>query len=127
MRAIPPLVSTHWLARNIDDPELVIIDIRSSEEYSTGHIPKATNIPFPSWAVTRNDLLLELPEVSDLFNIIGSAGIKSNSKVVIINKTDIPFNLADATRVACTLLYGAVKNVAVLNPVNVLKRGGCPC
>jgi len=115
MRAIPPLVSTHWLAKNIDDPELVIIDIRCGEEYRAAHIPEAINVPFPSWAVTRNDLLLELPEVGDLFNTTGSAGIRSSSKVVVVNKTDTPFNLADATRVACTLLYGGVKNVAVLN------------
>jgi thiosulfate/3-mercaptopyruvate sulfurtransferase len=115
MRAIPPLVSTHWLAKNIDDSELVMIDIRRSEEYTAGHIPNAINVPFPSWATTKNDLLLELPEVGDLFNTIGSVGIKSNSKVVIVNKTDTQFNLADTTRVACTLLYGGVKNVAILN------------
>ena len=115
MRAISPIISTNWLRKNIDDPKLVIIDIRSSEEYTAGHIPKAINVPFPSWAVTRNNLLLELPEVGDLFNTIGSAGIKSNSNVIVVNKTDTPFFLADATRVACTLLYGGVKNVAVLN------------
>ena len=115
MRAIPPLVSTHWLAKNINDSGLVIIDIRRSEEYTAGHIPNAINVPFPSWAITKNDLLLELPEVGNLFNTIGSAGIKSNSKVVIVNKTDTQFNLADTTRVACTLLYGGVKNVAILN------------
>jgi len=115
MRAIPPLVSTQWLAKNVDDPQLVIIDIRSSEEYAAGHIPNAINVPFPSWAPTKNDLLLELPEVGDLFNTIGSAGIRSNSKVVAVNRTDTHFSLADTTRVACTLLYGGVKDVAVLN------------
>ena len=115
MRAIPPIVSTNWLRKNIDAQKLVIIDIRSSEEYTAGHIPRAINISFPSWAVTRNDLLLELPEVGHLFKTIGSAGIRSNSNVVVVNKTDTPFNLADATRVACTLLYGGFKNVAVLN------------
>ena len=115
MRVIPPIISTHWLRKNIDDPKLVIIDIRTSEEYTAGHIIKAINVPFPLWAVTRNNLLLELPEIGDLFNTIGSAGIKSNSNVVVVNKTDTPFFLADATRVACTLLYGGVKNVAVLD------------
>ena len=115
MRAISPVVSTIWLRKNIGAPRLVMIDIRSSEEYNAGHIPQSINVPFPSWAVTRNDLLLELPEVGELFKAIGFAGIKSNSNVVVVNKTDTPFNLADATRVACTLLYGGVKNVAVLN------------
>lgn len=115
MRAISPVISTNWLRKNIDGLKPVIIDIRSSDEYATGHIPQAINIPFPSWAVTRNDLLLELPDVGELSKTIGFAGIRSNSNVVVVNKTDTPFNLADATRVACTLLYGGIKNVAVLN------------
>jgi len=115
MRVISPVISANWLRKNIGAPKLAMIDIRSSEEYNAGHIPGAINTPFPSWAVTRNDLLLELPEVGELFKAIGFAGIESNSNVVVINKTDTPFNLADATRVACTLLYGGVKNVAVLN------------
>lgn len=115
VKAISPIIFTNWLGKNIDDPKLVIIDIRNSEEYKAGHIPKAINVPFSAWAIVKNDLLLQLPEVSELFNTIGSAGIKSNSNVVVVNKTDTPFNLADATRVACTLLYGGVKNVAILN------------
>jgi len=115
MRAISPVISTNWLRKNIDALKPVIIDIRSSEEYGTGHIPQAINVPFPSWAVTRNDLLLELPEVGELSRTIGVAGLRTNSNVIVVNKTDTPFNLADATRVACTLLYGGLKNVAVLN------------
>lgn len=115
MGAIPPLVSTHWLAKNIDGSQFAIIDIRRGEEYTAGHIPNSMSIPFPSWVTARNGLLLELPEVGDLFNTIGSAGIKSNSKVVVVNKTDTHFTLADTTRVACTLLYAGVRNVAVLN------------
>ena len=115
MRAIPPLVSTHWLAKNIDGSQSAIIDIRRSEEYAAGHIPNSIGVPFPSWVTTRNDLLLELPEAGDLFNIIGSAGIRGDSTVVVVNKTDTHFTLADTTRVACTLLYAGVMNVAVLN------------
>jgi len=103
MRAIPPLVSTGWLAKNLDDPTLVIID--------TG----AINVPFRSWAVTRKGLLLELPEVKALFKTIGAAGIKSDSRVVVANKVDIHHDIADATRVACTLMYAGVNNVAILD------------
>ncbi|MCX6010689.1 MAG: rhodanese-like domain-containing protein, partial [Chloroflexi bacterium] len=115
MGAVPPLVSTNWLAKSLDYPKLVIIDIRTDDRYKAGHIPRAINVPFSSWAVTRKGLLLELPEVDELFNTIGTAGIKSDSRVVVANKIDIPHDIADATRVACTLLYAGVNNVAVLN------------
>jgi len=61
---VPPLVSTEWLASNIDNPRLliIIIDIRGFEDYLKGHIPKAVNIPFAlpisAWTSMRNDLLL---------------------------------------------------------------------
>lgn len=115
MRAIPPIISTHWLAKNIDEPKLVIIDIRTNDNYKAGHIPRAINVPFSSWVVTKQGLLLELPKVDELFKTIGSAGIKSDSRVVVVNKTDIHHDIADATRVACTLIYADVNNVAILN------------
>ena len=88
-RAIFPIISTDWLGKNMNDPKLIIMDVRSSEEYKAGHIPNAVNISAPTWFVTRNELLLELPEEADLFNTIGSAGIKSDSIVVIVTKTDL--------------------------------------
>ena len=115
MRTIPPLVTTKWLAENIAEPKLVVIDIRNSDEYQADHIPRAVNAPFASWAKASGELLLELPQPGELFATIGSAGIKSDSKVVVVNKTDTPHTLADAARVACTLIYGGVENVAVLN------------
>ena len=48
MRAISPIVSTDWLEKHLDDPKLVIVDIRLGEEYAAGHIPHAINVPFPS-------------------------------------------------------------------------------
>jgi thiosulfate/3-mercaptopyruvate sulfurtransferase len=115
MKTITPLVTTKWLAENITRPGLVAIDIRNSDEYKDGHIPGAVNSPFASWAIEKNGLLLELPEADELFDAIGGAGIKSDSRVVVVNKTDTPFDLADAPRVAYTLLYAGVKNVAVLD------------
>jgi thiosulfate/3-mercaptopyruvate sulfurtransferase len=114
-RTIAPLVSTNWLAKNLKEPKLVILDIRTSDSYKGGHIPGAVNVPFRSWAVTRKGLLLELPEDKVLFQIIGAAGIKSDSKVVVANKVDIHHDIADVTRVACTLMYAGVKNVAILD------------
>jgi thiosulfate/3-mercaptopyruvate sulfurtransferase len=112
---LSPLVSTDWLEKNINDPKLVIIDIREHDEYAAGHIPKAIHVPSTSFIVTRGEFLHELPEVDDLLNTIGSAGIKNDSKVVVVNKADNPFALADTAKVACMLLYAGLANVAILN------------
>jgi thiosulfate/3-mercaptopyruvate sulfurtransferase len=108
------LVSTGWLNSHLADPGLVILDVRSVDEYRL-HIPGATNVPFPDWSVTRGELSLELPDLPDLFKIIGSAGIQANSGVVVVHKTGNPYPLADAARVADTLIYAGVRSVAILD------------
>lgn len=123
MREISPIVSTGWLEKNIENPNLVVIDIRLGEEYAVGHIPNAINVPFPEafenpssqWYVERDGLMLEVPEKADLFHTIGAAGIQIDSLVVVVPKAELPHPIVDATRVADTLMYAGIKNVAVLD------------
>jgi thiosulfate/3-mercaptopyruvate sulfurtransferase len=114
-RTISPIVSTDWLDDDLGNPKVIVIDIRNSEEYQTGHIPGAINIPFTSWITTRNGLSLELPDEIELFDVIGSSGIKIDSRIIIVNKADNPYPLADANRTADTLLYAGISNVAILD------------
>jgi len=115
LRAITPIVSTDWLRDNLGNLELIVIDIRSFQEYQAGHIPDAINVPFSSWTTTRNELSLELPDKTDLFKTISTAGIKTSSLVIIVNKADNSFSLADSNRVADTLLYAGLDEVAILD------------
>jgi thiosulfate/3-mercaptopyruvate sulfurtransferase len=122
-RTLDPIVSTGWLEANRGMANLVTLDVRSAKDYGSGHIPNSINVPFSvpvsPWIVMRDGLLLEVPEQSALFNTIGSCGIKPDSLVVIIGTTaeppNPPYPLADAARVADTLIYAGVKNVAILD------------
>jgi thiosulfate/3-mercaptopyruvate sulfurtransferase len=114
-RDIEPFVSADWLEKNLNAPGLLVIDVRSAAEYKKNHIPGALNAGVNSWTVNKNDLLRELPEVKDLFALMGSLGIKDNSKVIIIGKGETDFDRADAIRVAWTVLIAGVKNVSVLD------------
>ncbi len=57
--------------------------------------------------------------MDDLFDTIGNLGITKGSPVVVVtapNPAEPPFyGLANATRVALTLIYAGVKNVAILD------------
>jgi thiosulfate/3-mercaptopyruvate sulfurtransferase len=122
---IDPIVSTDWLAENAGTVNLVILDIRTEGEYLASHIPGSVNEPFPDpfstrWVVSNFDgLWLELPEKEDLFNTIGDLGITRKSLVVIVTTQSPapfqPYGLANATRVALTLIYAGVKNVGILD------------
>ena len=130
-RMIDPIVSTDWRYANSDLETRVIIDIRGPEDYGAGHIPGSINEPFvtafdpctgPSskWiAGTKDCLWLQVPDVNDLLSTVGNLGITPHSKVVIVtapNPKEPPFyGLANATRVADTLIYAGVANVAILD------------
>ena len=114
-RSIDPVVSTVWLAGNTQDPKIVIVDIRKVEDYKAGHIPKAVNIFYNTWAITEGKLRNQVPPVDDLTDIINSAGITADSKVIIVGNSDIPPNRSNITRVAWTLEYAGIENVAILD------------
>jgi len=119
-RKIAPLVSTEWLENNVNLNNLVIIDLRSEDEYAKGHIEGAINISAEKFWVESDGLLLELPEEDALFELLASNGITRDSLVVVVGTlTGAPlpptYGTAQATRVAVTLIYAGVKNVAILD------------
>jgi thiosulfate/3-mercaptopyruvate sulfurtransferase len=114
-RDVAPIVSTVWLDQNLVNPKVVILDVRKVEEYKAGHIPGAVNVFYGSWAIKKGDLLNELPANDDLFDLIGSSGIDANSIVVIVGKTNAIPDQFDMTRVAWTLKYMGLENVAILD------------
>jgi thiosulfate/3-mercaptopyruvate sulfurtransferase len=113
--SVPVFVSVDWLAQSLDNPGMVVVDIRGPEQFNKGHIPGSVNAPFASWAIESNGLSLELPPDNVLLNLIGGLGIAKESAVIIVNRTDSDYSRADATRVAWTCILAGVKNVAVLD------------
>jgi thiosulfate/3-mercaptopyruvate sulfurtransferase len=123
-QGIAPIVSTQWLAMNMDAvPNLVILDSRAPDNYAKGHIPGAVNVPglgnfYLCLFAPDCGLWMEVPEESALLTTIGNAGITGDSLVVVVGRTVDPFAayaVADAARAAITLLYAGVENVALLN------------
>ncbi len=112
-RNVEPFVSGEWLQKNLGSPNLVVIDTRKVEDYKAGHIPGSVNVFYGVWAITKGEMRNELPELDDLGDIIAGAGIKADSTVVVVGPAAADFSFI--TRVAWTLLYAGVENVAVLD------------
>ena len=120
-RSIDPIVSAEWLEAQLSGGGLTVIDIRWEEEYQAGHIPGAISVPFAvvsAWADSDDELILELPPEADLLKLVGDCGLTAESRVVIVGRVEPPpappYPLADAVRVAVTLIYAGVENAAVL-------------
>ena len=114
-REIGPIVSPGWLEANLDQPQLVILDVRRVEHYREGHIPKALNAFYGAWAYKKGELYSEVPDPEDLNDLIGSMGIGLDSRVVVVGRTDTPRESYQCARVACTLQYAGIRNVALLD------------
>jgi thiosulfate/3-mercaptopyruvate sulfurtransferase len=113
-RKIEPIVSTEWLAANLNT-NLVILDLRSSDAYETGHIPNSINSPADGWWTMRDELILEIPDEGDLRAKIGESGIDVSKKVVLANTALNNYDRAQTNRVAWTLIYAGIANVAILD------------
>jgi phage shock protein E len=58
-----PRISQADLIKRIDakDPALLVLDVRTAEEFATGHVPGAVNIPYTHLPAR----ISELPDVAD--------------------------------------------------------------
>lgn len=114
-RELPAIVSTDWLEKNLKNDKLIILDVRKVEYYRAGHIPGAVNDFYRAWSLKKADLSAEVPEMDDLFELVGSAGISPDNHVVVVGKMDTWQERVHIARVACTLQYAGVENVALLD------------
>jgi thiosulfate/3-mercaptopyruvate sulfurtransferase len=110
-----PIVSTDWLQQNLNNPKLIIVDIRKVEDYRAGHIPGAISVFYGTWAVKMGDIENQLPEDDELIDILSSAGITPDSIVVVAGMTESGPDRVNTTRVAWTLKYAGVKKVGILD------------
>src|SRR4051794_2862365 len=78
-----PLVSPQWLNEHRQEPDLVILDIRSAldgggeKAYLAAHIPGSVHSDYDrgGWRVMRNNVPFMLPSVPELDALIGDLGI----------------------------------------------------
>jgi thiosulfate/3-mercaptopyruvate sulfurtransferase len=114
-RDIAPVVSTDWLLANLNNPKLVILDVRRVEEYREGHIPGAVSSFYGAWAYMKDGMFSSLPEKDDIDDTIAYFGIDSDKWIVVTGCMDTPRLSYQSARVACTLQYAGIENVALLD------------
>ena len=76
---IPAVVTIDWIKNNFDNKNLVIVDLRTKDEYEMSHIKNAVNIP---GLQSLFDDKFFMPKLDYLKNIFSEAGIDNKSLVV---------------------------------------------
>lgn len=113
--AAPPrsrmLVAPAGLARQLNDPRLVLLHVGVRSEYEAGHIPGARYFDLEWIERKPSELALELPPIATLDSVFGSLGVGPDSKVVLYFGKDW---VSPTTRVWFTLDYLGLGNRAAI-------------
>jgi thiosulfate/3-mercaptopyruvate sulfurtransferase len=82
----PVLVTTEWLAANLNDAKLVLFHIGTEPVYKAGHIPGAQFInPFSDLSAPSQPggLNLELPSPERIDSVLEARGVSNDSRIVL--------------------------------------------
>ncbi len=81
--SIDRLVTTQWLADHLDDPDVLIIDLRKEEDYAAGHVPGAIRItPNQVFQAEINGVKGMLPPGESLAASLSQLGATSDTAIV---------------------------------------------
>jgi len=112
------VLSTDWLADNINHPDVLVLDVSVPDEYKLGHIPGAVEINPMALMVTRRDIPNELPSLPSLEKLFRDAGVRDTDRIVITSHDPLL-----ATRLWFTLDYaGYADRASILDGGNVKWR-----
>src|SRR5687767_5898784 len=106
-----PLVTAQWLAANLEQPGLVVIDVRDERSYAAGHIPGAVSGAYPeAWRQSNWTLL----PIEQLVANLSALGVGDDSAVVIVPAGGDATEFGNASFPQWVLRYLGHRNVAVL-------------
>ena len=77
---VPDVVPLQWLKKHYSDPNLVLIDVRSKQEFQKGHLKNAISIPVFEHLFYGKKMLI--PPLSKLKELYSRAGIDKKSEIV---------------------------------------------
>ena len=103
-----PLVDSNWVEANLDNPTLVVVDIRSMTKegspYDAGHIPGSVYAPYGKfgWRAKVDNVVGMLPPVDVISARIGALGIDNDKQVVVVPAGQNSSDFGAATRVYWT-------------------------
>lgn len=104
------LVDALWLQKRLDDPAVVVIDVRSPEKYQQGHIRSAVNIP-TQHTFRQESLTDRMGSMQTIQSLFGNKGVDGGTNVVLYDDGEF----VDAGRVFWILEVYGHRRVAILD------------
>ena len=110
----PLVVDAAWLAKHLEDPDLVLLHVGDKAGYEAGHIKGARQVTLQDLHVSDHagkGLILEMPASDDLKKRLESFGISNDSRIVVYYGKDW---VSPTTRILFTLDYAGLGDRASL-------------
>jgi len=85
-KVLPTIVPIDWIKTNLDNPNLVIVDLREKNEYLKGHLKGSVNMPGLQSLFAKDNWMM--PKLDFLKELFSNAGIDKNSMVVAYDNGD---------------------------------------
>lgn len=112
-RATIQFVSPSWVATNAKDPNLRILDVRTTPlDYIEGHLPGAVNIAEQAFRGPNGFLPAQYWDNNQLTGLFTRAGIDNKNKVLVYSDG---LGVLGATMVAYLLERSGVQEIAILD------------
>lgn len=109
------LVSPKWLADNLKEKKLVIVDISEKTVYGAeGHIPGAVQTEIGSWR-SGNGTYLTVRSEKAIETEMRRLGINNDSRVVVYAHIKTPKDFLKASYLYWVMQYHGLKNVSLLD------------
>ncbi len=99
-RADDALVDTRWLAAQLAQGAVVVLDVRPPGAFARGHIPGAVHLPLRggAWLETRYGVANRLTPADHLAAALAGAGIANDSEIVVVSGGPEVMQLAEGAR-----------------------------
>ena len=113
VQAAPVMVDTQWVAKNLDKPEVVLIDMATDDtQYDRFHLPGAIYLPYYAIVKGRKKDRVTLPlTAGELRSLLGKFGLSQSNHLVIYDD----MGGLDAARLFWQLEGIGHRKVSVLN------------
>ena len=116
------LISMDNLAKDLKNPNLVIIAAGPEDEYAKSHITGSISIPYTAFD-QKADIEGLLVSDSDMAKILGEKGVSEKNAIVVYDEFDSRY----AARIYCLLKYLGAADVKILDGgIEAWKKGRKP-
>ncbi|RLA07280.1 MAG: sulfurtransferase [Gammaproteobacteria bacterium] len=110
LQASEPLIDAKWLADNLTNKNIHIIDILPQNIYKKAHIKGSINSSYNIWRVKGL-----LPSAAYLQKLLQSLGIDETKHIVLVDLGRGAGGVAAVSRIYWTLKVAGLNNVSILN------------